>query len=96
MASAVQGEVILFGREWPLGDRLRTGLAPTDLGVGGDSDDSPYTRIRAESLCLLLPGQKAQGAQKRQNPPKEENVQKPSERGKVGGGGDQVLLKFLL
>lgn len=30
-ASAVQGEIILFGRGQPLGDVLRTGLAPTDF-----------------------------------------------------------------
>lgn len=31
---AIQGEVILFGKEQPLGDVLRTGLAPPDLRGG--------------------------------------------------------------
>lgn len=59
------GEVILFGREQPLGEVLRTGLAPTDF-VGRRLWLSIHLRIQAKGLCQPPPGQKGQGVGRRQ------------------------------
>lgn len=71
-ASAVQGEIILFGGGQPLGDVLRTGLAPTDFC--GETSLSVYLRIRAKGLRQPLPSQEAQSTEGRpaKSPPKEE------------------------